>query len=459
MSPPVSDSSSAGPSPAGYPHLIYLVSDEPAGEVADLCQAFSENPDYVVKVFRNPSVALLALQNEPLLPPLVLCEEQLREQDGISFLAKVKAVSPETVRVLLSRQADKQTMLRAINEAGIFQCVEKPWDKDSLLLTVRNALERGDLLGMLRRTVGELQQNNQALQQALRQIHSAQERLLDSERMAAVGRVASGIAHEIGNQLSVLSYAELVRDRYPDDPEVKLFTSAILTARARLGGLVGEIRDFSRVHGVLQLPAATEAKDPQPVLSLSPEPVVLSVKEALSILRFDPDFRVRQVNKDLQDEAQANVNRDKLVQVMLNLLRNAMDATQPGGSLSLRIFSDPWEPAQAGPSGPMVYVQIDDYGNGIPPDIMPRIFDPFFSTKGDRGTGLGLGICRSIVSQHGGRLLLSSPLPDDARRPEGEKTAGTRVTVALPKVAKEAKVATAVTEVTAVTTANRAREA
>ncbi|HNO69519.1 MAG TPA: HAMP domain-containing sensor histidine kinase, partial [Pseudomonadota bacterium] len=223
-----------------------------------------------------------------------------------------------------------------------------------------------------------------------------------------------------------------IRDRYPDDPEVKLFTSAILTARARLGGLVGEIRDFSRVHG--SLPPQHDQLTIHPRFALTPEPVVLSIQEALSILRFDPEFRQRTIDKDLSDNAVASVNRDKLVQVFLNLLRNALDATQPGGSLSVRVKSDPLvkEPGQ---SSAMVRIQIDDYGAGIPSEIMPRIFEPFFTTKGDRGTGLGLGICRSIVSQHGGQLLLESPLPHSASRPPGSTSAGTRVTIVLPRVA------------------------
>ena len=164
---------------------------------------------------------------------------------------------------------------------------------------------------------------------------------------------------------------------------------------------------------------------------------MLSLQEALSILRFDPEFRQRTIARELDDGAIANVNRDKLVQVFLNLLRNALDATHQGGSISVRVMSDPLGPTvnEVSDKSAMVRIQIDDYGDGIPSEIMPRIFEPFFTTKGDRGTGLGLGICRSIVGQHGGQLLLESPLPPDAVRPAGVKSAGTRVTIVLPRAA------------------------
>jgi signal transduction histidine kinase len=430
------------------PHLIYLVDDDPE-ETARIAAVVHESTDYLVKAFRSPSLARSALLAEPLPPTVLICEQEMREVDGISFLATIRQELPDTVRVLLTAHADKRSLMRAVNEGGVFQYVEKPWDPEALLLVVRNAIERGDLVATLRRTVAAMQHNNQALSTALRQIHAAQERLLESERMAAVGRVASGIAHEIGNQLSVLSYAELIRDRYPDDGEIRLFTAAILSARARLGGLVGEIRDFSRVHGALpRHPAAGATSLPaQPRIELTEEAVNLSVQEALSILRFDPAFRLRTVDRALDCPAVARVNRDKLVQVFVNLLRNALDATAPGGEIHLRILADPLpadrppaapEPAStASPSGlaapPMVRIVIDDHGAGIAPDIMPRIFEPFFTTKGDRGTGLGLGICRSIVAQHEGQLIVESPVP--APRGAGGVHPGTRVTVTLPRVA------------------------
>jgi signal transduction histidine kinase len=344
--------------------------------------------------------------------------------------------------VLLTAHADKHSLVRAVNEGGVFQYVEKPWDPEALLLVVRNAIERGDLVATLRRTVAAMQHNNEALSTALRQIHETQERLIESERMAAVGRVASGIAHEIGNQLSVLSYAELIRDRYPEDSEIRLFTAAILSARARLSGLVGEIRDFSRVHGGLPQGPPFGPTATQPRINLSDEPVSLSVQEALSILRFDPSFRLRTVDRAVDSPAVARVNRDKLVQVFVNLLRNALDATQPSGEIHIRIVADPVDSEQ---SQPLVRIIIDDHGEGIAPEILPRVFEPFFTTKGDRGTGLGLGICRSIIAQHGGQLIVESPVPGQqatapasavpAVRAEGGGHPGTRVTVTLPRVA------------------------
>lgn len=421
---------------AAPPYLVYLVDDD-LDEMARIAAVIAESTDCLVKSFRSASEARAALLAEPVPPTVVLCEQAMRELDGISFLASLRQDSPDTVRVLLTAHADKHSLVRAVNEGGVFQYVEKPWDREALLLVVRNAIERGDLVATLRRTVAAMQHNNQALSTALRQIHAAQERLLESERMAAVGRVASGIAHEIGNQLSVLSYAELIRDRYPEDGEIRLFTAAILSARARLSGLVGEIRDFSRVHGALPHKSSGSASPTQPRIELTDEPVSLSVQEALSILRFDPAFRLRTVDRAVDSPAVARVNRDKLVQVFVNLLRNALDATSPGGEIRIRIVADPLRDTettgdQAGGT-PMVRIIIDDHGEGIAPDILPRVFEPFFTTKGDRGTGLGLGICRSIVAQHDGQLIVESPVPgprsDDGSRP------GTRVTVTLPRVA------------------------
>lgn len=421
---------SAVVTPAESPlHDVYIVDED---EAAQLAQLVGEIPGCRLHVFASPVDALAALRATESPPALILSQEAMRQMDGISFLAAARREYPDVVRVLVTDGVEKAAIVRAVNEAGIYQYVEKPYDREALRLIVHNAYERGDLVATLRRTVRALRSNNEALSTVLRQIQRAQERLLESERMAAVGRVASGIAHEIGNQLSVLTYAELIRDRYPDDGEIRLFTAAILSARTRLGGLVGEIRDFSRVHGQQKADGAAgrpvasgvSAGDTAPRYALIEEGVHLSVLEALSILRFDPAFRLRHVERALEPAngrpPTAMVNRDKLVQVIVNLLRNAVDATPSGGEIHIALEADPlpWElglPPLDGPAealkAPQVRIVIDDFGDGISPDVLPRIFEPFFSTKGDRGTGLGLGICRSIMAQHGGELLIQSPVP------------------------------------------------
>ena len=137
----------------------------------------------------------MALHSAEHPPALVVSGELTPDLDGISFLSQVRREYPDVVRVLLTDGADRATLVRAVNEAGIYQYVEKPYERDALHLLLRNACERGDLVGTLRRTVRALRSNNEALSAALDQIHRAHERLIESERMAAVGRVASGIAH------------------------------------------------------------------------------------------------------------------------------------------------------------------------------------------------------------------------------------------------------------------------
>ncbi len=443
-------------------HPVYIV-DRDGGQ--QLSRLLGHVDGCRLHLFSSTLSAWAALTVAEHLPALIVSEEDMPDLDGIRFLSRVRREHPDIVRVLLTEGIDKDTLVRAVNEAGIYQYVEKPYDRDALHLLLRNACERGDLVGTLRRTVRALRSNNEALSAALNQIHRAHERLIESERMAAVGRVASGIAHEIGNQLSVLSYAELIRDRYPDDGEIRLFTAAILSARTRLGGLVGEIRDFSRVHG--QLPPnhvghagePVAGSPPREIISgglpdavlrypLTEEAVQLSVQEALSILRFDPAYRLRHVERALgpgEHPPTAQVNRDKLVQVIVNLLRNAVDATPAGGEIYVSIEADPFPSATASSAaiqgdrgvdkGPQVRILIEDYGEGIPKDVLPRIFEPFFTTKGERGTGLGLGICRSIVAQHGGELRIDSPIADDGRGPliGAQRGAGTRAVIALPR--------------------------
>jgi signal transduction histidine kinase len=371
------------PAAAASRARVYVVDDdrlvlESLGKLLEL-----ETP-HEIKTFDSAEAALGAMASAA--PDLVISDLTMPPFDGIELLRRVRASFPDAARIVLTGYADKESAIRAINDAGIYQYVEKPWDTAQLLVIVANALEHVELGRRLVTTIGQLRERNAELEHTLAELKDAQDRLIAAERLAAVGRLASGIAHEIGNQLSLLGYAELLAERYANDPEAHELTDPLLAARRRLTTMVSSIKDFVRGAGVINY-----KREPQP---LSP-----ICDEALGILRFEPAVKIRRIVREPDDrEASADVNREKIVMVLLNLIKNAIQATREKGMIRIGVSRQ----------GARVILQVEDDGHGIPPQIINRIWEPFFSTKGDAGTGLGLGICRRIVEEHGGTITVKS---------------------------------------------------
>jgi signal transduction histidine kinase len=373
--------------PAPAPALVYLVDDDPL-VLESLGRVLQLETPHTIRTFLSSDVALAAMEVAP--PDLVISDQTMPQMGGIELLRRVRNRFPDAARVILTGYGDKESAIRAINDAGIYHYVEKPWDNAELLVIVGNAVDHVRLTRALAETVAALRTRNTELERTLAELRDAQDRLVAAERLAAVGRLASGIAHEIGNQLSLLGYAELLAERYADDPEAKELTDPLLAARRRLSTMVSSIKDFVRGKGT-----GGYSKTKQPVAPV--------IDEALSILRFEPALKLRTVERHPDDrEAVAAVNREKLVQVILNLIRNAIQSTREGGKLRLGVERQ----------GAFVLVEVQDDGMGIPPALQEKIWEPFFSTKGDAGTGLGLGICRRIVEEHGGTIDARSEGPE-----------------------------------------------
>ncbi|HZS42048.1 MAG TPA: ATP-binding protein [Polyangia bacterium] len=370
------------------PPAVYVVDDDPL--VTDsLSRALELETDWRVFAFNDGARALEAMPAAP--PDVVLSDFKMPGMDGIAFLGRVRAAYSDAVLILLTGYADKESAIRAINEIGIWQYVEKPWDLGDLLVKIRQGLER-------RALVSELRAKNTALEARLGELERAHEELVRAERLAAVGRVASGLAHEIGNQLALVGYAEEIRDR-SKDPELAEFARVIISAQKRLAALVDEIKDFAR--GAVGN------------YSREPGDVAAAVEEALGILRFDADVKSRRVSLEVKRRPLALLHRGKIAQVVVNLVRNAVHATPQGGEV--HVIVDEQDGA--------ALITVADRGAGMPPDVVARLGEPFFTTK-ERGSGLGLGISRRIVDEHGGRL--------DVRSHPGE---GTEVTMRLPPLA------------------------
>ena len=217
---------------------------------------------------------------------------------------------------------------------------------------------------------------------------AARASLVRSEKLATVGRLAAGVAHEVGNPLGAVSgYAERARARLPADadPEVRDALERILVAADRIDRIVRDLLDFAR-------PAPLEVRAVG---------VGGAVDAALRLAAVQARFRGVTASVELPaDLPPVLADERHLSQVLLNLLLNAGDAMAGQGRVTVRGRRD----------GGAVEIAVTDTGPGIPPEDLPRVFDPFFTTKEPgQGSGLGLAICHSIVESLGGSIDATSP--------------------------------------------------
>jgi two-component system sensor histidine kinase HydH len=215
------------------------------------------------------------------------------------------------------------------------------------------------------------------------ELESAQKKLLQAERLTAVGQGVVRVSHEIKNPLMVIGgFARQVARKIQGDENSVKKLNLIVEEVQRLEKLLTEVRDFTRVRE----PAMQEDEINRVVQNVADlmEPALISTGVKLELQlepapvpgRFDPD---------------------QIKQVLINLVKNAVEAMPQGGVITLRTRGDPRA----------IFVEVEDTGQGITPDHLNEIFNPFFTTK-EKGTGLGLAVSLKILSDHNGELLVSS---------------------------------------------------
>jgi PAS domain S-box-containing protein len=215
-----------------------------------------------------------------------------------------------------------------------------------------------------------------------------EEKLLQTSKLASIGKLTAGISHEIGNPLaSISSLVQELRSLKMEEVEDREFTGESLKAInnhiERIVKIVRSLGDFARVS--------------------SAEKTVTSISEILdrtiNLVKYDKRFKNIQLTTDIEDIPSLKVNPDKIQQVFLNLILNAMDAMPDGGRLGVSMER----------RDSFVEVVFSDSGAGIDESVMDRIFDPFFTTKAPgKGTGLGLSICYGIIREHNGTITVKS---------------------------------------------------
>ena len=219
--------------------------------------------------------------------------------------------------------------------------------------------------------------------------------LLASEKLAVAGRLAATIAHEIHNPLDSVSNLLYLLQTGSSQEEAQQFLQTAQTELSR-------VTQISRA----MLSLYRESKAPVPIY----------LKETLADLLLLMDRRFHDLGVTLITDLPAEITIDgfpgELRQVFTNLITNAAEAAGAGGTVTVRIRPrptdpDPSDPLQKKPE-PGAIVEIIDDGPGIPPDVREHLFQPFFTTKGERGTGLGLWVSQGIIRKHAGSLILTS---------------------------------------------------
>lgn len=389
---------------------IVIAEDNP--DMRDLL-ALILGTEFRVRPTANGREALAEVEREE--PALVLTDLMMPEMSGTELCTAIKSNdATKAIPVLLvTSKAERETKIEGL-ELGADDYVTKPFHPRELLARVR-ALSR------VRTLQNQLAERNALLETTLEELTATQAHLIHQEKLAAVGELAAGIAHEVNNPVNfALNAARLVdgtiseirflveeasalKAQTPDAGDQswsspgrssKALIEPLETAAEaveiigdgleRTSKLVSDLRDF----------AAPGGGDKQPV---AVEDVVESTTQLVA--SFASDSGIRIVSEFAPGLPRAICDKGAVGQVLLNLVKNAIDAIDvASGEIRIRSFV----------SEARVHVVVEDDGPGIEDDIAKAIFDPFVTTKpAGTGTGLGLSICRQIVEAHGGSIDVS----------------------------------------------------
>jgi len=247
------------------------------------------------------------------------------------------------------------------------------------------------------------------LMEDLTDIQRLEEELVHSERLASVGRLAAGVAHEVGNPVTGIACLAQNLKAEPDEEDVTEAASQILDQTERISNIVRSLVSFSHSGNLEQ----GEHK---------PTNFYTCVKEAIDLLELDKSGTHVEFHNQLEEDTFVYGDNQRLTQVMINLLSNARDASDEGGRI--------W--VKASQQENQLRITVTDEGSGIPEENLETLFEPFFTTKeAGKGTGLGLALVYSIVEEHYGTIQVTSPAEFEGYTAIPPRGPGTTFTITL----------------------------
>jgi len=364
---------------------------------------------WTVEAYDAPLKALTRV-NQPALIAVIV---NLRSTsfDALNLLQEVASVSPHIRRILSADAAAAGEILRAVNEVGVHRVIGTPLTQDRLHEALEGAYAQRRRELAVEYLLEDLRAKNRQLQSAQAALHERESHLLHSERLAVLGRLTDGLAsgiqpllNELREVVSSLTTAQALGEEAPLD-EAMMEDDLLGIGHDAVEAVWDIIQDIGRF-----------TRDDQ--VQLRRESVELGelIERTVRFASFDQRLKLRRLVITSESSVQIKVDARRIRQVLLNLLRNAADATDEGAKISVSLKrEEEW-----------AELKVTDEGTGMPPQVADLVFEEFFSTKGDGGLGLGLSLCRSTIMQHGGAISCDTTM--------GE---GTTFSVRLPLLEQE----------------------
>ena len=368
------------------PHLL-VVDDEPV--ILQILRAVFEDEPYRLSTATTGSDALQLLADEGC--DVLITDKNLPDRSGIELLQAAKEADPSIEVIIVTGYASLETAMRAL-ELGAFEYVQKPLDDVfDIKRKVKRALERRGMAAENARLLQHLTAKNAALESALAESKALQRELIQSEKLAGIGTLAAGVAHEISSPLfGIMGLAEAIADGQ-DAAEAREFAGEIVTYCKGIRDIVVDLSSYSR---------AADRDDWGAV------PLSRVVEDAVRLVERSAQTDGVTFSVDVSADALVGGRAGELQQVFVNLIKNGIDAVRArhgdaGGTVAVL--------QRAGVDG--VEVDVRDNGTGIAADQVDQVFDPFFTTKDPgKGTGLGLNVAYRIMTKVRGTITVQSTL-------------------------------------------------
>ncbi len=353
-------------------------------------------------------------------PDMVLTDLHMPHLDGYQLMEQLRQLIPDDSFlpiVVLTADITAETRRRSL-AAGASDFITKPLDATEVQLRIRNLLENRFLNLRLEDQVRE---RTDALEQALEQLRNTQDQIVKQERLRALGVMAGGIAHDFNNSLTmVLGYGELLLPWFVKnaaESKEQHYIQHIVAAAQDATHVVARLRDFSR---------PTEKGDLRTPVNLSQ---ICQQAVDFTAPRWRGRAQAAGVNIEVRTECEEVPNvlgsAPELRETLTNLIFNAVDAMPAGGYITIRTRALPDK----------VRVDVTDTGMGMSQMEKTRCLEPFFSTKGEGGTGLGLSVVYGIIQRHDGTIEI-----------ESQKGVGTTFTLLLPITSQKEAIGELTTE-------------